>query len=65
MAQVDTYLKRQASDPSIGYLDDFYELYSFVSNIDLRRLFACYKCLILRLFGSFRFLCRGLVMRRL
>lgn len=42
MAQVDTYLKRQASDPSIGYLDDFYELYSFVSNIDLRRLFACY-----------------------
>lgn len=22
MAQVDTYLKRQAADPSMGYLDD-------------------------------------------
>jgi serine/threonine-protein kinase len=40
MSQIDAYLKRQTQNEAIRYLDDFFELYSFVPNEDLQKLFA-------------------------
>lgn len=42
MAHIDTYLKRVFSECGLSYLDDFYELYDFVPNDDLRRLLASF-----------------------
>ena len=38
MTQLDSYLKRICTANEINYLDDIYEMYSFVSNDDLRKL---------------------------
>lgn len=42
MAQIEAYLKRRTQEDTIRYLDDFLELYSFVPNVDLRKLFASF-----------------------
>lgn len=40
--QIDSYLKRVFSESGLSYLDDYYDLYDFVPNEDLRRLLASY-----------------------
>lgn len=42
MTQLDSYLKRICTANEINYLDDIYEMYSFVSNDDLRKLLATF-----------------------
>lgn len=42
MTQLDSYLKRICTVNEINYLDDIYEMYSFVSNDDLRKLLATF-----------------------
>lgn len=42
MAQIDSYLKRILSQSNLSYLDDYYDLYEFVPNDDLRKLLAAY-----------------------
>ena len=42
MAQLDSYLKRVCSEYELSYLDDFYDMYSFVENDDLRKLLAAF-----------------------
>lgn len=42
MAQIDSYLSRILTQSEWSYLDDLYELYSFVSNDNLRQLLAEY-----------------------
>lgn len=42
MSQIESYLKRIRSSSSLCFLEDFYELYSFVPNEDLRALLAAY-----------------------
>lgn len=42
MTQLDSYIKRICTANEINYLDDIYEMYSFVSNDDLRKLLATF-----------------------
>lgn len=42
MAQIDLCLAQMAKETTLSYQDDFYEMYKFVSNSDLRKLFAIY-----------------------
>lgn len=42
MTQLDSYIKRICTVNEINYLDDIYEMYSFVSNDDLRKLLATF-----------------------
>ena len=36
MAQIDLCLAHMAKETTLSYQDDFYEMYEFVSNSDLR-----------------------------
>lgn len=40
MAQLDSYLKRKYLEYDLSYLEDFYDMYSFVPNEDLRKILA-------------------------
>lgn len=40
MAQLDSYLKRKYSEYDLSYLEDFYDMYAFVPNEDLRKILA-------------------------
>ena len=40
MAQLDSYLKRICTEYEISYLDDFYDVRSFVQNDDLSNLMS-------------------------
>lgn len=42
MSQIDAYLKRICQECSYDFLEDLYALYSFISNNDLRIVFASY-----------------------
>lgn len=42
VAQLDSYLKRKNSEYELSYLEDFYDMYSFVSNEDLRKILAAF-----------------------
>ena len=42
MAQIDSYLKRIRSECNLSYLEDIYELYNYVPNVDLRSLLSIY-----------------------
>lgn len=42
MAQLDSYMKRICTEYEISYLEDIYDMYSFVSNDDLRKLLATF-----------------------
>lgn len=42
MAQIDSYLRRVMSECTLSFLEDIYDLYSFVPNEDLRSLMAIY-----------------------
>jgi serine/threonine-protein kinase len=42
VAQLDSYLKRMFSEYELSYLDDFYDMYSFVPNDDLRKILAAF-----------------------
>ena len=42
MTQLDSYIKLICTANEINYLDDIYEMYSFVSNDDLRKLLATF-----------------------
>lgn len=40
--QIDSYLRRVFLESNLSYLDDYYDLYDFVPNEDLRKLLASY-----------------------
>lgn len=42
MAQLDSYLKRICSEYDLSYLEDYYDIYSFVPNEDLRKILAAF-----------------------
>lgn len=42
MGKIESYLKRAFEQSDISYLEDYYDLYAFVSNEDLRKLLAAY-----------------------
>ena len=42
MAQVDSYISRVRNECNLSYLEDIFELYSFIPNQDLRILFAAF-----------------------
>lgn len=42
MAQIDSFLKRIRSECTLSFLEDIYDLYSFIPNEDLRSLLAIY-----------------------
>lgn len=50
MAQINAYLNRKASEVTNQYFDDFLELYSFVPNSDLQKIFASLHTKINELF---------------
>ncbi len=42
MAQIEAYLKRFFSECNLSFLDDYYDLYEFVPNEELRKLLAAF-----------------------
>ena len=42
MAQLDSYLKRKYSEYDVSYLEDFYDMYSFVRNEDFCKILAAF-----------------------
>ena len=42
MAQIESYIKRICEQSQLSYLEDFYDLYEFVPNDDLRKLLAAF-----------------------
>lgn len=42
VAQLDSYLKRICSEYNLSYLEDYYDIYSFVPNEDLRMILAAF-----------------------
>ncbi len=42
MAQLDSYLKRIYSEYEISYLEDYFDLYDFTPNEDLRKILAAF-----------------------
>lgn len=42
VAQLDSYLKRIYSEYNMSYLEDYYDIYSFVPNEDLRMILAAF-----------------------
>lgn len=42
MAQLDSYLRRMFSEYDLSFLDDYYDMYDFVPNDDLRKILAAF-----------------------
>ena len=52
MAQIDSFIKRKLSECESNYLEDYYDLYDFITNSDLRKLFAIYHTQINKWFSE-------------
>lgn len=42
MSQLESYLKRMFSEYNLSYLEDYYDIYAFVPNDDLRKILAAF-----------------------